>query len=147
MKSYTLLLWIQVVLEDTVSEFFYTPLFVALVASVLAYFEVVPMPYEIFLSAALLLGFLFFLRSLWVLAFIKHSEPVIAYVGNRTGYFRKWAEHILHVQDQHGPFEAKHTFLKKEVSEGEIVLALVHRRQKRRVLIARRKFDKDSLVG
>lgn len=147
MKSGSLFLWLQVVLEDTVSEFFYAPLFLTTIAVVLTALDIVPLPYQIFVAAALLLGVLFLLRSIWVWVFIKHSDPVVAYVGKSMGKFRKWVEHWIHFEAGGRPFETKHTFLRKEISEGEPVLVLVHHRQKKRVLVVRRMSDKESLVG
>ncbi|MCF3648203.1 hypothetical protein [Synoicihabitans lomoniglobus] len=140
-------LWVQVTLEDTVSEFFYAPLFVTILATVLCYFDVIPFPYEIVLSSVVLLGVLLGFRALWVLNFINHAEPTVAHVGVRLGRFRKWVEHEMQVGDGTAAFDTKHTFLKNEVTEGEPVWVMVHHRKKKRILIIKRLKDKDSLVG
>lgn len=142
-----LLVWLQVILEDTVSEFLYAPLFITVIASALAYFDVIPVPAVIFGSASVVLATVLLLRALWVLTFIRNSDPVVAHVGQKTGQFRKWVEHVVHVDQDDAPFDAKHSFLKKEVSEGELLLVLVHRRQKKRILVVRRMADENSLVG
>ncbi len=147
MKGESVMLWLQVVLEDTVSEFIYSPLFITIVAIVLTFFDILPIPYQFFVAAALILGTLFLVRSIWVWVFIKNSNPVIAYVGKNTGKFRKWTEYWIHFEEGGRRFETKHTFLRKEIAEGEPVLVLVHHRQKRRVLIVHRMRDKESLVS
>lgn len=135
----------QVTLEDSLAELLYSPLLIASIATVLCYFDIIPFPFEILLSAVVVISLLLGLRMLRNWIFIGRSEPLLALVGKRNGGFRKWAEHTVHFDDKEHP-ETKYSFIKGEVSEGENLLVLRHLQKKNKILLVQRQRDKDSLL-
>ncbi len=146
MNKEKLRLWLQVTIEDTVAELFYTTLAFALLAFVLAWFRVIPFPAAIFGCVVILLAVLLAARAFRNLLFLRRADPVVGRIGREMGRFKKWTEHLVHFEIDGAAFQVKHSFLRKEVTEGEPVLLLTHARKRTTILVVRRMQQKESLV-
>lgn len=139
-------LWLQVMIEDTVVELLATALGLLVLACLLALFRVIPFPAPMFGVAAALPALLLAARGYRNLRFIRRADPVVGHIGREMGRFRKWAEHLVHFEIDGTAFRVKHSFIKKEVTEGEPVLLLAHARKRTSILIVRRMRQDESLV-
>jgi hypothetical protein len=138
--------WFWVTLEDNGAEFFYAPMVLLVLASILAGVGVLPLPAVIFLAGLppLVLGLV--VRAVQSWKFVEHGVPVLGEIGpspSAKTRFRKWEEHLVHFEHEGEARAVKHVFLKKEARDGEQVLILVDERNPKRIRVVKPAKDRE----